>query len=30
MMGYIAPGSLNIRIQRDITGEMWFVVDKEK
>jgi hypothetical protein len=28
MMGYIAQGNLNIRIHRDITGEMWFVVDK--
>ncbi len=24
MMGYIAQGDLNIRIHRDITGEMWF------
>ena len=24
MMGYIAQGNLNIRIHRDITGEMWF------
>jgi hypothetical protein len=24
MMEYIAQGNLNIRIQRDITGEMWF------
>jgi hypothetical protein len=23
MMGYIAIGNLNIRIHRDITGEMW-------
>ena len=23
MMGYIAKGNLNIRIHRDITGEMW-------
>jgi hypothetical protein len=28
MMGYIAQGNLNIRIHRDITGEMWFGVDK--
>jgi hypothetical protein len=28
MMGYIAKGNLNIRIHRDITGEMWFGVDK--
>ena len=26
MMGYIAQGNLNIRILRDITGEMWFGV----
>ncbi len=26
MMGYIAQGNLNIRIHRDITGEMWFGV----
>jgi hypothetical protein len=26
MMGYIAKGNLNIRIHRDITGEMWFGV----
>ncbi len=26
MMGYIALGNLNIRIHRDITGEMWFGV----
>jgi hypothetical protein len=24
MMGYIAQGNLNIRIHRDITGDMWF------
>ncbi len=24
MMGYIAQGKLNIRIHRDIIGEMWF------
>jgi hypothetical protein len=23
MMGYIAVGNLNIRIHRDIAGEMW-------
>ncbi len=28
MFWYIARGNLNIRIQRDITGEMWFGVDK--
>jgi hypothetical protein len=28
MMGYIAQGNLNIRIHRDITGEMWFGVDR--
>ncbi len=27
MMGFIAQGNLNIRIHRDITGEMWFGVD---
>ena len=26
MMGYIAQGNLNIRIHRDITGEMWLGV----
>jgi hypothetical protein len=26
MMGYIAKGNLNIRMHRDITGEMWFGV----
>ncbi len=26
MMGYIAKGILNIRIHRDVTGEMWFKV----
>ncbi len=29
MLGYIAMGNLNIRIHRDITGEMWFGVDKK-
>jgi len=24
MFGYIAQGNINIRIHRDITGEMWF------
>jgi hypothetical protein len=24
IMGYIAQGNLNIRIHRNITGEMWF------
>ena len=28
MFGYIAQGNLNIRIHRDITGEMWFGVEK--
>jgi len=28
MFEYIAQGNLNIRIHRDITGEMWFGVDK--
>jgi len=28
MIGYIAMGNLNIRIHRDITGEMWVGVDK--
>ena len=28
MMGYIAKGNLNIRIHRDITGEMWFGVQQ--
>jgi hypothetical protein len=28
MMEYIAKGNLNISIHRDITGEMWFGVDK--
>jgi len=27
MMGYTVQGNLNIRIHRDITGKMWFVVD---
>ncbi len=26
LSSYIINGNLNIRIQRDITGEMWFVV----
>jgi hypothetical protein len=33
MIEYIAKGNLNIRIHRDITGEMWFgdgVVMKQK
>jgi hypothetical protein len=29
MFGYINTGRVNIRINRDITGEMWFGVDKE-
>jgi len=29
MMGYIVNGNLNIRIHRDITGEMWFGVRRE-
>ncbi len=29
MMGYIAQGNFNIRIHRDITGEMWFGVGKK-
>ncbi len=28
MFEYIAQGNLNIRIHRNITGEMWFGVDK--
>jgi len=28
MFGYINTGRVNIRIHRDITGEMWFGVDK--
>ncbi len=28
MFEYIAQGNLNIRIQSDITGEMWFGVNK--
>ncbi len=28
MMGYIAQENLNIRIHRDITGEMWFGVGR--
>jgi hypothetical protein len=27
LLSYIAKGNLNIRIHRDITGEMWFGVD---
>ncbi len=26
LFGYIATGRVNIRIHRDITGEMWFGV----
>jgi hypothetical protein len=26
LLSYIAQGNLNIRIHRDITGEMWFGV----
>jgi hypothetical protein len=26
MFGYIATGNLNIRIYRDVTGEMWLGV----
>jgi hypothetical protein len=26
MMGYVVQTNLNIRIDRDITGEMWFGV----
>ncbi len=26
MIGYIAPGNLNIMIHRDITGDMWMGV----
>ena len=29
LFSYIINGNLNIRIHRDITGEMWFGVDKE-
>jgi hypothetical protein len=29
IMGYIAQGSLNIRIHREITGKMWFGVGKD-
>ncbi len=29
LTSYITNGNLNIRIHRDITGEMWFGVDKE-
>ena len=29
-MGYIDQGNLNIRIHRDITGEMWFGVGKDR
>jgi hypothetical protein len=28
LLSYIATGNLNIRIQGDITGEMWFGVSK--
>ena len=28
LSSYIINGKLNIRIHRDITGEMWFGVDK--
>ncbi|MBC8549375.1 MAG: hypothetical protein H8D23_06960 [Candidatus Brocadiales bacterium] len=28
LLSYIAKGNLNIRIHRDIIGEMWFGVDK--
>ncbi len=28
MMGYIAQGNLNIRIHRDIAGDMWFWVGR--
>jgi hypothetical protein len=27
LISYIIKGNLNIRIHRDITGEMWFEVD---
>ena len=26
LLSYITKGNLNIRIHRDITGEMWFVI----
>ena len=29
LFGYLATGRVNIRIHRDITGEMWFGVDKK-
>ncbi len=29
MFSYIINGYLNIKIHRDITGEMWFGVDKK-
>ena len=29
MFGYINTRRVNIRIHRDVTGEMWFGVDKE-
>ncbi len=29
LFGYLATGRVNIRICRDITGEMWFGVDNE-
>ncbi len=28
LFSYIINGNLNIRIHRDITGEMWFGMDK--
>ena len=28
LLSYIESGRVNIRIHRDITGEMWFGVDK--
>ncbi len=28
LFGYLASGKIDIRICRDITGEMWFGVDK--
>ncbi len=27
MFGYIATGRVNIRIHRDVTGDMWFGVE---
>ncbi len=29
LFSYIINGNLNIKIHRDITGDMWFVVDKK-